>query len=131
VTVLVGRRILIVEDEFFIALMLEDILHELGCVVVGIAARPEEALALIDTYRGAIDAAALDVNLGNATSHSIAAALDARGIPCLITTGYSDAPHLLGLEHYPKVEKPYQRAQIERGLRQLDWREQTIPLPPG
>jgi CheY-like chemotaxis protein len=123
VTELLGRRILIVEDEMLIAIMLEEMLQELGCVVVGIAARPVEAFGLIDTHRDVLNAATLDINLGYTTSHGVAAALDALGIPCLITTGYSDAPHLVGLERYPRVQKPYQRADIEQALRRLDWRE--------
>jgi DNA-binding LytR/AlgR family response regulator len=106
-----------------IAITLEDILQELGCVVVGIAARPDEALAFIDTHRDVLDAVTLDVNLGDTTSHGVASALAAHGIPFLITTGYHDnAPTLVGLERYPRVNKPYQDADIERALRRLDWR---------
>jgi CheY-like chemotaxis protein len=123
VTELLGRRILIVEDEMLIALLLQDILQELGCVVVGIAPRPVEAFGLIDTHRDVLDAATLDINLGYTTSHNVAAALDALGIPCLITTGYNDAFHLVGLERYPRVLKPYQSSDIEQALRRLDWRE--------
>jgi CheY-like chemotaxis protein len=102
VTELLGRRILIVEDEMLIALMLEDMLQELGCVVVGIAPRPDQAFRLIDTHRDVLDAATLDINLGYTTSHGVAAALDALGIPCLIATGYNDAPILSAWNNIPE-----------------------------
>lgn len=57
-----GRRILLVEDEAVIAMLLEDMLIALGCEVVGVAARLDEALCLIRSE--SFDAAVLDVNLG-------------------------------------------------------------------
>ena len=124
-----GRRILIVEDEFLIASMLEDMLQELGCVIVGIVGRVEQALSFIEAYADRLDAATLDINLGGTTSRDIAAALQARGIPFIFTTGYTDEYHLAGFEHHPRVHKPYQTADIDRALRSLDWSEQTKPLP--
>ena len=114
------RRILIVEDEILIALFLEEILEELGCVVIGIATGREEGLELIDANLGALDATMLDINLGDdTTSHDLAAALAAAGVPFIVTTGYDEAPQLVGLESRPRLEKPYDKDGVARALRLL------------
>ena len=121
-TSLSGRRILIVEDEMMIALFLQDIIKELGGGVMAIAPRSAEALKLIKANPGAVDATILDVNLGDTTSHDIAATLDAHGIPFAVATGYDNAPQLAGFEGHPIIQKPYNRIDVERGLRLLPWR---------
>lgn len=80
------RRILIVEDEPFIALTLEDMLFELGFVVAGCVADVPAALALIS--REDIDGALLDVNLGSQQIDAVAALLTERDCPFVFTTGY-------------------------------------------
>jgi CheY-like chemotaxis protein len=113
------RRVLIV-DEILIALFLEEILEELGCVVIGIATGREEGLELIQANLGALDAAMLDINLGDdTTSHDIAAALAAAGVPFIVTTGYDDAPQLVGFEGRPRLEKPYDKDGVALALRLL------------
>src|SRR5665811_735302 len=80
-----GRRVLVVEDEVMVSWILEDMLAELGCEVVGPAARIEQALAIVNAET--IDFAVLDVNLNGKKSFPVADALLARG--CLLYT--SDA----------------------------------------
>lgn len=80
------RRILIVEDEPFIALTLEDMLFELGFVVAGCVADVPAALALI--VREEIDGALLDVNLGSEKIDAVADLLAERDCPFVFTTGY-------------------------------------------
>jgi len=80
------RRILIVEDEPFIALTLEDMLSELGFAVAGCVADVPAALALID--REEIDGALLDVNLGTQKIDPVADLLAQRDCPFVFTTGY-------------------------------------------
>ena len=95
-------RILIVDDESLIAMLLEDFLSELGYLTVGPANSVKSALDLIE--QGAIDAAIVDVALGEEDSAPIAAALCARDIPFAFATGqggskvaarFSDAQVLL------------------------------------
>jgi CheY-like chemotaxis protein len=81
-----GRRVLVVEDEMIVAWLLQDMLADLGCAVVGPAARVAQALAMIDAE--AIDAAVLDVNLNGQKSYPVADALAARGVPFVFSTGY-------------------------------------------
>jgi DNA-binding response OmpR family regulator len=88
--VLRGRRILVVEDEALIAMLIEDGLLDAGAKVVGPAATVGEAMQLIDQAAsdGGLDAAVLDINLeGNAVS-PVADKLAALGVPFVFATGY-------------------------------------------
>jgi CheY-like chemotaxis protein len=83
-------RILLVEDEGLIAMMLEDLLEDLGCELAGSLSSVGAALAWINAG-GQADAALLDVNLGGEPVFPVAAALRARGVPFAFTTGYGEA----------------------------------------
>ena len=80
-------RVLVVEDEPMLAFVLEELLIEAGFAIAGVTARLEKALAIIES--GACDAAILDAVLGGVSAAPAAAALAARGLPCLIVSGYS------------------------------------------
>jgi CheY-like chemotaxis protein len=82
-------RILLVEDEGLVAMMLEDLVEDLGCQLAGSLASVGEALAWIDAG-GEADAALLDVNLGGEQVFPVAEALKARGVPFAFTTGYGE-----------------------------------------
>lgn len=111
-----GRAILVVEDEALVAMLLEDMLTELGYRVVGPAFRPDSAMAL--ARDGEIDAAILDVNLAGTPSYEIARALAARSIPFAFATGYGTAG-LDGLPDAPVIQKPYQQEDVRAALLQL------------
>jgi CheY-like chemotaxis protein len=83
------RRVLVVEDDTMISMMVENMLDDLGCLVVGPAAGLAEALALA-SGEVSIDAALLDVNLGGQSVFPVADRLRARGVPMVFTTGYGD-----------------------------------------
>ena len=111
-------RVLIVEDEFLIASMLEAHLVRLGYMVPPIAATVDEALSLLDQHR--IDLAVVDINLAGTASFPVADALHARGIPFLFTTGYGQSGVPEQYRKFPIVQKPYRIAKLEpilRGLR--------------
>ena len=102
---LIERRILVVEDEFFLAEELSRELEAAGAVVIGPAACIQGALALIEG-EAPIDAALLDVNLGGEMVFPVAEALVVRSVPFVFTSGYDD--HFLA-EHYalmPRCQKP-------------------------
>jgi CheY-like chemotaxis protein len=82
-----GLRILIVEDEFLLAMELEMLLQQGGCVVLGPVSSVGQALAMLDGEPP--DVALLDVNLKGERATPIAAALQARGVPFVLITGYS------------------------------------------
>jgi CheY-like chemotaxis protein len=86
---LAGKRVLVVEDEFLVAAMIEDALAEVDAVVVGPAATLGEGLRLVE--RETLDLAILDVNLNGERSDAIADALAAQNIPFVRATGYGEA----------------------------------------
>jgi len=112
-----GKRLLIVEDEFLIAIMLEDMLTELDFDVAGTASNPARALELIASTE--FDAAILDVNLDGCDSFAVAAALSERRIPFIFTTGYGASRVLPEFAHHPVVQKPYRLEELSDALRQL------------
>jgi len=82
---LAGLRVLVVEDEMMVSMLIEDMLSDLGCKVVGPASRLEEAIALVDSQE--IDCAVLDVNLGGQPIFPLADILRAQGAPVAFATG--------------------------------------------
>jgi len=111
------RRVLLVEDEIFVVWLLEDMLADLGCAVVGPASSVNQALAMIDAE--AIDAAVLDVNLNGQMSYPIADALAARGVPFVFSTGYDKDTLLDGYRIFPVLQKPFHRSQLSVVLAKL------------
>ncbi|HZX79380.1 MAG TPA: response regulator [Lysobacter sp.] len=82
-----GLRLLLVEDEYLLAMYLSQALEDLGAEVIGPAASVDDALDLIE-HAPAIDAAILDVNLGGQTSYPVADALASRDVPFVFASGY-------------------------------------------
>ena len=80
-------RVLVVEDEGLVAMMLEDMLDDLGCELAGSFGDVAQTLAWVEAG-GKADAALLDVNLGGEPVFPVAEALAARGVPFAFTTGY-------------------------------------------
>lgn len=108
-----GKRILVVEDEALIAVMVEDMLMDMGSDVVGPAATIEAALALARVE--AIDAAILDVNVRGERIDPVADALMARGVPVLFATGYGEVKLASGAAT-TVIDKPYTQEKLARGL---------------
>ena len=116
---LAGRRILLVEDEALVAMLLEDMIGDLGGSVVATASRVDAALTIIDERLDEIDAALLDVNLGSENAFPIAQALDARGKPFAFSTGYGHAGLPEEWRHCLAVQKPFTQEQIEAVLTRI------------
>jgi DNA-binding LytR/AlgR family response regulator len=110
-----GRRVLVAEDEFLLALELEAVLQRRGCVVLGPVATVEAALAVVD--RRSPDGAVLDVNLRGRRATPVAARLRARSVPFVLVTGYGerqlDEPELRGPIH---LDKPVNGERLLRSL---------------
>ncbi len=113
----VGRRVLVVEDEMIVAWNLEDMLDDLGCVVVGPATSISQALAMIDA--AAIDAALLDVNLDGQPSYPVADALAARGVPFAFATGYDKDSLAERYRAVPILRKPFHASALDDILKRL------------
>ena len=112
-----GRKVLVVEDEGMIALLLEDMLADLGCDVAGSADTVEAALELVQGT-AVIDVALLDVNLAGRPAFAVADALRARETPVIFSTGYGEAglrPADLGA---PVLRKPFRAGELAAALRQ-------------
>ena len=100
-----GRRLLVVEDDYLVAMDLADELTDHGAQVVGPAGSVEEALALV-AADSAIDGAVLDINLRNEKVYPVAEALHARGIPFVFTTGYDAWLVPEAYAGFPRLPKP-------------------------
>lgn len=111
---LAGLRILVVEDEVLIAMLLEDLLQELGCVVVGTAANVAQALALLAATKP--DAAVLDVNLGAGRVYPVADALNQAAIPFVFITGYGQRGLIEAFRGHASIKKPIDSATFGREL---------------
>ncbi|WP_372425999.1 response regulator [Salinarimonas chemoclinalis] len=110
-----GRpRILVVEDEYFIADDLAQALAAEGAEVIGPVGDPREALALIARER--IDRAVLDINLRGELVFEVASALKARGVPFVFATGYGANVVPSGLGDVPRWEKPFDATSLARFL---------------
>lgn len=99
-----GRRILVAEDEYFVAEEITEVLGEAGVEVVGPAATVEEARDL--AANGQLDGAVLDVNLGGTMIWPVLGLLAARGVPVVLATGYEAAAVPAVYAHLPRCEKP-------------------------
>ncbi len=107
-------RVLIVEDEPLIAFEVEQTLTDAGFAVVGVAARVEEALAIVEG--GALDAAVVDANLNRVSAAPIAIALTQSGLPFIVTTGYTREQLPEGFQAGTLIEKPCLPEQIVEAL---------------
>lgn len=107
-------RILIVEDEMTIALLMEDMVADLGHEVVGLAMRLPQALSMAEQEE--IDFAILDVNLDGRMSFPVADILQRRGVPFIFATGYGSA----GLEAPYKgqvvIKKPFMLNDLKNAI---------------
>ncbi len=112
-----GLKILVVEDEMLVSMLVEDMLTDLGCSVVGPAASLDEALVLAGDSE--IDIALLDVNLAGKAIYPVADVLKARGVPFVFASGYgepnADGPHKAA----PTLQKPFRMGDLEQALRAL------------
>ena len=111
---LAGKRVLVVEDEMLVALLVEDVLLEAGCVVIGPFARVPAGLAAAKDEM--VDVALLDVNVANEKVFPIAYALEERGIPFLFVTGYGDGALPKDRPDWEACAKPYQPGQLAARL---------------
>ena len=109
-----GKRVLVVEDESMASMLMEEMLEILGCEVVGVAVRLEEAQKLAQIVT--IDIATLDVNLAGQMSYPVAVILRSRDIPFIFATGYRSLALPPELQGAVVLTKPYTCAQLADAL---------------
>jgi len=107
---LAGLRILVVEDEALVALMIRDLLMDAGATVIGPAVTAAEGLALVREER--IDGAVLDYRLADGTSLPVADALAARGVPFLFASGYDARAIDRRYTQAPRLSKVFDRGDL-------------------
>jgi len=111
------RRILVVEDEMLIGMLLEDMLTDLGHEVAAIVPRLKEAMAAVD--RETYDCAVLDVHLHGESAFPVAEALIKKGIPFVFATGYGERGLPEAYRGRPVLQKPFAKDDLERVLKTL------------
>ena len=112
-----ARKVLVVDDEALIAMLIEDMLADLGCDVVGPAYRLNEALELAKTSE--IDCAILDLNLEGKPTFPVAAVLRERNIPFVFASGYAMTDSDTEFSSVPVLQKPFNAADIAAAVESM------------
>jgi CheY-like chemotaxis protein len=115
---LMGRRLLVVEDEYLIASDLASWLEEQGAEVLGPVPSVQDALALLDA-RPLPDAAVLDINLGDEQVFPVAEALRAAAVPFVFLSGYDARMIPDRYENVRRCAKPLDRTRLLRALAEV------------
>jgi CheY-like chemotaxis protein len=110
-----GRRVLIVEDESLVAMLLETILEDMGCTPVGPASTVAEGLSMV-AADAPLDAALLDVNVAGSQVFPVAQALKDRGVPFVFSTGYGEGGLPDAWRGQSTIQKPFTEAAIREAL---------------
>lgn len=100
-------------------MLLEDVLAELGCAVVGPYAKCEEALAFLAARPRDCDIGILDVNVAGQRSDGVAAEFDRLGIPFVFSTGYDESALDARWRDKPSLRKPFRSADLKRVLLEM------------
>jgi two-component SAPR family response regulator len=111
------RRVLVVEDEMLIGMLLEDMLTDMGLEVAAVIPRLKDALAAVE--RETFDLAILDVHLHGEAAFPIADALIGKNIPFVFATGYGERGLPDTYRTRPVLQKPFAKDDLERILKTL------------
>jgi CheY-like chemotaxis protein len=107
-------RILVVEDEYLIRMLLEDMLSDLGYGIAGAVGTIAEASDLATSAD--IHCAILDVNLAGQEVYPVAEILAKRGLPFVFVTGYGEGSLAEPYRGRPALQKPFQAEQLQKTL---------------
>lgn len=105
-------RVMVLEDDPFCAILLEDMLHDLGFTVLGPFGELDDAVAFVETHGDEIDVAILDVNIHGEYSYNLAELLVRRKMPFFFSTGYTPARLPLRWRMWPNIGKLFTEARL-------------------
>ena len=105
-------RVLLVEDEVLVGIMIQECLTEFGFEIVGPVGTASEAMAAAED--GHFDAAILDINLGDSSVYRVAEILSARGVPFIFVTGYDTDSVDSRFNDVPVLQKPIERQMLQK-----------------
>lgn len=108
-------RVLVIEDESLVAMLIEDVLMDLGHEPVAVAARLDEAIDRARTL--AFDLAIVDINLNGQRTDPVVEVLHARGIPFVFASGYGLAGVSEAWTSAPVLQKPFQPHELASAIR--------------
>ena len=117
---LMAPRVLVVEDEMTVAMLIEDMVSELAYEVAAVVPRLEDAMRLLDSET--FDLAMLDVHLNGKTVFPFAAELELREIPFLFATAYGARGIPEEFRSHPVLQKPFGPMELRRALMELSGR---------
>ena len=116
-TELAGYRVLVVEDDYYLATDAQSALTRAGAIVLGPAARADESVRLLARHRP--DCAVLDINLGSGPSFDLAGILRERAVPFLFLTGYDASSIPPEFADVQRLEKPVSFLRLVRSVGEL------------
>jgi CheY-like chemotaxis protein len=111
------RRILVVEDEPYVAMMIQDVLAEHGCAVEGPVSKVSDALAIANSKL--LHGAVLDINLGNEDTYIIASHLRQNAVPFMFATGYGGEGVRADFLSELTLSKPFSEVELVKALDKL------------
>jgi CheY-like chemotaxis protein len=111
---LAGKRLLVVEDEYLVAMDLCYVIEKAGGEVVGPVGSVADALDLVAREADRLDGAVLDINLHDQRAYPVADALKARGVPFVFTTGYDTDVIPKAYVGVPRCDKPVDKLRLLR-----------------
>lgn len=114
---LAGRRALVVEDQFLIAMDMEQMLRSMGAGAIDLATTVSDALASLD--RAKPDLVLLDLKLQSETTHPVVDVLRKRGVPFVLMTGYDASAIPAPFRDLPLVRKPLDIGMLAAAIRTL------------
>jgi CheY-like chemotaxis protein len=110
-----GRRFMLVEDEAMIAMLVEDMLEDMGHDLVTVATRLDQAMEA--ARKGAFDMAILDLNLGGVLTYPVADVLVEQRIPFVFATGYGSSGLKEAYANQHTLQKPFNQEALEQAIR--------------
>jgi two-component SAPR family response regulator len=113
---LTGLRVLVLEDEALLSMLMEDVLAELGCALVGPYGHTEDALTFLKTNPNGVDFGILDVNVAGNRGDTVAVEFDRLGLPFVFSTGYDESALDQRWRNKPRLKKPFRPGDLERIL---------------